>query len=136
MNQKRYSKRKEFLFFVISGGIAAIINIITRVILSKIFTFEIAVILAYFVGMLTAFILTKKFVFIKSRKRITKSFAAFALVNLFALIQTWVVSIVLRYLLFPAIGIILYKDLIAHSIGVMIPVFSSYFGHKYISFKD
>ena len=136
MNQKRYSKRKEFLFFVISGGIAAIINIITRVILSKIFNFEIAVILAYFVGMLTAFLLTKKFVFIKSRKRITKSFAAFALVNLFALMQTWVVSIVLRYLLFPAIGIILYKDLIAHSIGVMIPVFSSYFGHKYISFKD
>ena len=136
MNQKRYSKRKEFLFFVISGGIAAIINIITRVILSKIFNFEIAVILAYFVGMLTAFLLTKKFVFIKSRKRITKSFAAFALVNLFALIQTWVVSVVLSNLLLPAIGIILYKDLIAHSTGVMIPVFSSYFGHKYISFKD
>ena len=27
-------------------------------------------------------------------------------------------------------------DLLAHAIGVAVPVVSSYFGHKYISFRD
>jgi hypothetical protein len=34
------------------------------------------------------------------------------------------------------LGIVVFRDLLAHAIGVAVPVVSSYFGHKYISFRD
>lgn len=65
-----------------------------------------------------------------------RSFAAFALVDLTAVVQTWLVSVGLRNLLLPTIGMTALVDLVAHGFGVMNPVFTSFWGHKYISFKD
>ena len=50
--------------------------------------------------------------------------------------QTWLVSVSLRTWLLPLLGIMVLRDLIAHGIGVTVPVLSSYFGHKYISFRE
>lgn len=62
--------------------------------------------------------------------------AAFAFVNLFAVLQTWLVSMGLRNWLLPLLGVVVLSDLIAHGIGVAVPVLSSYFGHKHISFHQ
>ena len=96
---------------------------------------ELAVLRAYGVGMLTAYVLTRKFVFLEGRTSVRRSFAAFALVNLFAVLQTWLVSLGLRHWLLPLPWIVVLLDLIAHGIGVAVPVLSSYFGHKHISFS-
>ena len=128
--------RREFLLFLITGGLAALVNVISRVGFSQLLLFELAVLLAYGVGMLTAYVLFRKFVFLQSRTSVRHSFAAFALVNLFAVLQTWLVSVGLRNWLLPLLGIVLLRDLIAHGIGVAVPLLSSYFGHKYISFRQ
>ena len=66
------SNKKQFLLFIVSGGIAAFINILSRAILSIFFDFKISIIFAYCIGMITAYILSRKFVFI-SNHNLTKS---------------------------------------------------------------
>jgi putative flippase GtrA len=131
-----HSPRREFLLFLITGGVAALVNVVSRVGFSQVLRFELAVLLAYGVGMLTAYVLARKFVFLQSRTSVRRSLAAFALVNLFAVLQTWLVSVGLRNWLLPLLGIVVLRDLIAHGIGVAVPVLSSYFGHKHISFRQ
>ena len=41
----------------------------------------------------------------------------------------------LAYYLLPAIGVRHYVQEIAHAIGIIIPVFTSYLGHKRWSFR-
>ena len=133
---KPHSARREFILFLITGGFAALLNIISRIGFSRFVRFELAVLLAYGIGMLTAYALARRFVFVSSRASIRRSFAAFALVNLLAVLQTWLVSVGLRNWLLPLLGIVVFRDLIAHSVGVMVPVVSSYFGHKHLSFRS
>ena len=118
-----------------TGGLAALVNVISRIGFSRVVRFELAVLLAYGIGMLTAYALARRFVFPDSRTSIRRSLAGFALVNLFAVLQTWLVSVGLRNWLLPLLGIVVARDLIAHSAGVLVPVVSSYFGHKHISFR-
>ena len=128
--------KKQFLIFVLTGGIAALSNILSRLGLSKILQFELAIIIAYLIGMFIAYILAKKFVFFNSKKSIKSSLAGFALINLLAIIQTWLVSIGIKAFLINFVESIFITELIAHTSGVIVPVFTSFFGHKYISFND
>ena len=136
MSQPPQSQKREFTLFLLTGGVAALVNVVSRIGFSTVVNFELAVLLAYAIGMVAAYILARRFVFLNSRTSIRRSFAAFALVNLFAVLQTWLVSVGLRNWLLPLLGIVVFRDLLAHGIGVAVPVVSSYFGHKHISFKD
>lgn len=133
---KPFSAKREFILFLITGGIAALLNIISRIGFSRFVRFELAVLLAYGIGMLTAYALARRFVFVSSQASIRRSFAAFALVNLLAVLQTWLVSVGLRNWLLPLLGVVVFRDLIAHAVGVVVPVLSSYFGHKHLSFRS
>ena len=126
---------RQFLLFVLTGGAAALVNVISRVGFSLVLRFELAVLAAYAVGMVTAYILARRYVFTGCGQSIRRSFAAFALVNLIAVLQTWLVSIGLRHLLLPIIGAVALVDLIGHGVGVIVPVFTSYLGHKHVSFR-
>jgi putative flippase GtrA len=57
-------------------------------------------------------------------------------VNLLALVQVWLISVGLVRLVFPAIGFIWQAETMAHAIGVVSPVITSYFAHKYYSFRE
>lgn len=126
-------KQKQFLLFVISGGIAALVNIFTRAFLAIFLEFRISIIYAYLIGMITAYILSRRFVFM-SNHNLTKSFIAFIFINLIAIIQTYFISVFFKEIVLPFFGVEVLVDLISHSIGVIFPVFTSYVGHKYISF--
>lgn len=128
-------KSKQFLAFLITGGIAALANFGSRFLFSEFVSFGNAVILAYLVGMITAFILAKLFVFEQSRHSTKKEFFYFTLVNLVAIVQTYIISVGLAIYLFPSINFILFPEATAHAIGVAFPVFTSFIGHKYLSFK-
>lgn len=130
------SARRQFLLFVLTGGVAALVNILSRVGFSLLLRFELAVLAAYGVGMITAYVLARRFVFAGGGQSVRRSFAAFALVNLVAVLQTWLVSIGLRQLLLPLIGVTALVDLIAHGCGVIVPVFTSFLGHKHVSFRE
>jgi putative flippase GtrA len=65
---------------------------------------------------------------------VASEYTRFALVNLAAVAQVWIVSVGLARLAFPAIGFTWHAETVAHVIGVAIPVFTSYLGHKHFSF--
>jgi putative flippase GtrA len=126
---------RQFLAFLLTGGTAAAINFGSRIMYNQWLDFSSAVILAYITGMVTAFVLAKLFVFKKSKQSIRRSAAFFVLVNLVAILQTWAVSMGLAYYLLPYMGVKFFVKEIAHAVGVAIPVFTSYIGHKRWSFR-
>jgi len=125
----------QFVRFVFAGGFAAAVNFGSRFFYDKYVSFSTAVILAYITGMVTAFVLTKLFVFEKSRHSTRKEFIYFTLVNLVAIVQTYAISIGLAEYFFPYINMTFYPKAIAHGAGVVFPVFTSFIGHKYLSFR-
>lgn len=129
-------KSKQFISFIFAGGVAAVINFFSRILYNGFVSFGNAVILAYITGMITAFLLTKFFVFKKSDNSTRKEIVYFTLVNVVAIIQTYIISIGFAEYIFPSIEFLFYPKAIAHGIGVMIPVFTSFFGHKYLSFRS
>ena len=132
---KSHPNKHQFLLFILTGGFAALVNVVSRIGLSIFFKFEVAILIAYLIGMITAYFLAKKYVFFNIRKSTKKSFAAFSLVNLIAVIQTWLVSVGLRIWLLQIISSMGLVDLISHGFGVIVPIFTSFYGHKYFSFR-
>lgn len=126
---------RQFMVFLLTGGIAASVNFSSRIVYSLWLSFSSAVILAYLTGMVTAFVLAKMYVFTNSQQSFHHSAVFFVLVNLVAVLQTWGVSMGLAYYLLPWLGITLFPREIAHAVGVVIPVFTSYIGHKRWSFR-
>lgn len=125
---------KQFALFLLTGGIAATVNFSSRILYNRWMDFSIAIIVAYLTGMVTAFILAKLFVFKEGRQHIRHSAWIFSLVNLIAVAQTWCISLALAYFL-PLIGVTLFTHEISHGVGVIVPVFTSYLGHKRWSFR-
>lgn len=125
----------QFLRFLVTGGLAAAANLLCRYLLDFVVPFEIAVALAYLVGMTVAYLLARAFVFDTSGRGRVSEFKRFAVVNLFALVVVWVVSVGLARIVFPAIGFTWHADDIAHLVGVLAPVVTSYFGHRYYTFR-
>jgi len=124
----------EFVRFLAVGGFAAGINFISRIILNEYMSFRWAVFVAYLIGMLTAYLFSRWFVFEASGKHPGNELFYFTLVNLAAVAQVWLISVGLAEYLFPAIGFTFFRHEIAHLIGLAVPAVTSYYGHKYFSF--
>jgi putative flippase GtrA len=107
---------RQFAAFLMTGGIAALVNFGSRVLYDRWTSFSIAVVLAYVTGMVTAFVLAKAFVFTAPAHGVGRSALIFAAVNAAAVAQTWVVSMLFAY----------------H----VVPVFTSYLGHKHWTFRS
>jgi putative flippase GtrA len=131
----RHFLSRQFLVFLLTGGTAAAVNFGSRILYSRWLDFSAAVIVAYVTGMVTAFVLAKLFVFKDSKQAVHRSIVFFILVNLVAVLQTWAISMGLAYYLLPAMGVTAFVPEIAHAVGVAVPVFSSYIGHKRWSFR-
>lgn len=127
---------RQFMVFILTGGFSAAVNFGSRFFYNTLVGFSAAVTLAYLTGMVTAFILAKIFVFQRTSHSTAKSAALFAMVNVFAFAQTWIVSMALAYHLLPAIGIQEFDKAIASAVGISIPVFTSFIAHKYITFRE
>ena len=128
------AERKRLVLFVLASGTAALVNILSRIALNWVMPYEVAIIVAYLCGMTTAYLLNRYFVFAASGRGVASEYTRFALVNLAAVAQVWIVSVGLARLAFPAIGFTWHAETVAHVIGVAIPVFTSYLGHKHFSF--
>jgi len=129
------SGHSEFFQFLLVGGLAAGINFISRIGFSEFFSYRIAIVLAYLIGMITAFLLSKYYVFEKSGRSLNDELRDFIIVNVFAVIQVWLISVSLAEYFFKYITFTFYPEEVAHLIGLGIPAITSYFGHKYFSFR-
>ena len=125
---------RQFLGFLLTGGLAALVNFGSRILYNQWVDFSSAVVLAYLTGMVIAFILARSFVFTQSSQSVQRSAIFFVMVNGVAVLQTWAISMALYYLL-PMAGVTRWVPEIAHAVGVVVPVFTSYLGHKRFSFK-
>ena len=125
---------RQFVVFLVTGGLAACVNFGSRILYNRWLDFSASVVLAYLTGMVTAFLLARAFVFRDGSQSVQKSAMIFALVNLVAVLQTWGISMALYYLL-PLAGLTRHVPELAHAVGIMVPVFTSYIGHKKYSFK-
>lgn len=126
--------RRQFVSFVVTGGIAAIVNLGVRWLLSLMLVYEVAVTLAYLVGMTTAFLLARSFVFRPETGDVIGEYCRFAAVNVVSFLVVLGVSVGLARMLFPAIGFAWHPEDVAHLIGVVSPILLSYYAHKYFSF--
>ncbi len=128
-------ERRRFLLFILTGGFSALVNVGARAALSSAMPFGISVVIAYVIAMVVAYALSRAFVFEHSGRNISEELSKFAIVNAVALLQVWLVSMTMRHYIIPWLGWPFYPDLTAHFVGVASPVLTSYFGHKYFSFR-
>ncbi len=126
--------RSQFLRFVVSGGIAAVFNLVCRYALNRYIPFEQAVVVAYLLGMVTAYVLMRLLVFPASGRSIPSEVRRFVVVNAFSLVLVWLVSVGLARLAFPALGFAWHAEDISHLIGVAVPTLTSFFGHRLYTF--
>lgn len=125
----------QFLTFLLTGGFAAAVNFFSRIVYNFWLSYSWSVIVAYFTGMITAFILARIFVFKTTTRSFGQSALWFGLVNVVAILQTWGISVGLAFHVLPTLGVVNFSKEIAHAVGVVFPVFTSYLGHKYFSFR-
>ena len=126
--------RREFLTFVAIGGFAAALNFAVRFPIDYFTSFEVAIVLAYLIAMTTAFLLNRRYAFRASDGPWARQYRRFAIVNLLALAQVFVVTVGLARFAFPAIGLAWHAEALAHAIGLASPIVTSYWGPKRYSF--
>jgi putative flippase GtrA len=134
MTGKTSAGMRRFLMFMVAGGLAALVNILSRLILSQAIPFGISVVVAYLIGMTAAFLMNKFFVFENSGRSPSSEYLRFSIVNLAALVQVWGVSMLLARVVFPYFNFDWHAETVAHVSGVLSPVLVSYYGHKKFSF--
>lgn len=128
--------RRQFLWFLVAGGIAAVANVLSRIGLSEILPYVPAIVIAYLVGMATAFVLNRALVFKGASNSMGSQVGWFIAINLLAVAQTVLISLCLARWLFPWMGLDWHPETIAHAIGVMVPVVTSFVGHRMLTFRS
>ena len=126
---------RQFAMFLAAGGLAAAVNFGSRILLGQWMGYVPSIFIAYLLGMTTAFTLNKLFVFGEARNQLHHQLFWFIAINLAAVVQTLAISLLLARWLLPAIGMNFHNETVAHAIGVAVPVFTSYIGHKRFSFR-
>ena len=132
----RHFYSRQFVLFLLTGGFAAFVNFGSRIVYSRWLGYSSAILLAYVTGMITAFVLARAFVFRSGKRHVLRSALLFTAVNAVAVLQTWLISLLLAYQVLPWAGITRFVPEIAHAAGVVFPVFTSYLGHKFWSFRE
>lgn len=123
------------LRFVLAGGMAAVVNFCSRMLLSLFLPYAAAIVVAYAIGMATAFLLNRQFVFQEATNRLHEQIAWFVAVNALAVLQTLIISLALADYVLPWAGITWHVHEIAHAVGIMAPIFTSYIGHQRLTFR-
>jgi len=127
---------QQFLHFLIAGSIAAGVNFSIGFLLSGLLPIYGDIVVGYLAGMLTAFFLFERKVFGEHGESRRKSVKMFILVNILGLLQTWLVFALLKDYLFPQMDYDFYAAETARAVAIIIPMFSSFFGHKFFTFKQ
>ena len=131
----RMGTARQFWTFLLVGGLAAVVNWFSRIMFSaQGFPFEFAVVIAYIFGMATAYLLSRIYVFEKTGRSLGSEIWRFVLVNMVALLIVWIVSVSLERWILPQLNWTWRPAEVAHGIGILSPIISSYFGHRFFTF--
>ncbi|MGM0884289.1 MAG: GtrA family protein [Bacillota bacterium] len=128
-------RSKQFVKFMLVGGSAAAVNFLSRLLLDYLLSYALSIIIAYIIGMIVAFLLNKWLVFEEADNQTTRQFIMFIVVNIFAVLQTYAISMLLVKWFLPFLDFDWHSHEVAHFVGISVPIVTSYIGHKYFTFK-
>ena len=126
--------RQQFKLFLVVGIISTLCNLSSRYLFQIAVSYEIALVGANTVGVVTAFVMNRWFVFRSQNQRYLAELFRFVVVNLFGIALSWVTAVLLYRYVMPALGFHWHPDLVAHAIGIAVPVLPNYFAHKWWTF--
>lgn len=126
---------KEFLRFFFSALAAAAVNFTARYLLDPYVGYNQAIVFAYIIGTVAAFFLYQNEVFGKGARPLWQEIGLFLFVTMAAIAQTLLVSVLFTEYVFPLLGWSWHNKEVAHVIGMGVPMFSSFLGHKYLTFS-
>jgi len=121
--------------FLLLGGLAAAINWAVRFPLSLVMPFEIAVLLAYLIGMSAGFTLYRTYVFPGSDRPIIEQTLTFLGVNLVGAVVVLLVANALLALLAPTGWPEFVCEGLAHGFAIGVGSVVNFFGHKLLTFR-
>jgi putative flippase GtrA len=124
-----------FLRFLIASGVAAGLNFGSRILFSHFVNYSLAIVFAFIIGLSTGFLLNRALVFSTSSNSLRAQMLWFLTINLGALVLTLAVSLLLARIVLPAFGMHSHAEEIAHAVGILAPVLTSYLGHKHLTFR-
>lgn len=125
---------RAFIVFVAIGGFASLVNLVARLLINRVTSYELAIALAFPIATLTAFVLNRLFVFKATGRGARSQFARFLFVNILSLGQVFLVTELFARVILPALGLTWHGDTVAHAIGLLSPLLTSYWAHKHFSF--
>lgn len=130
-----FDRLPRFVRFLACGGFAAAVNWASRFAWNLIMPFSLAVLAAYVTGMVVAFILFREFVFERSGSDTSEQVRNFVIVNIVGMAATWALANFLVYWALPAAGVTSHVEAIGHGIAIFAPVVTSWFGHRFLTFR-
>ncbi len=126
---------RQFGLFVLAGIAAALLHWGSRVIFNEFMEFRFALIVAYVVGLVSAFVLNKWFVFPASGQALGAEVRYFVFFNVAAFPLVWGASVALAECLMPSVGFVWHPREVAHAIAIALPLVLNFFLHKFVTFK-
>jgi putative flippase GtrA len=124
-----------FARFLAAGGAAAGLNFGSRFLFSAWLPYPAAVTLAYVVGLVTAFLLMRRYVFTGSSLGVSAQVLRFLGVNAIAFLQTLGISVLLVRWLGNGTEADAQVEAMAHAVGLVVPAITSYVGHRLATFR-
>jgi putative flippase GtrA len=125
----------QFARFLAVGGVALVCHWLSRFAFNLFVSYATAIVCAYLIGMVVAFVLNKIYVFPYSKRSLNFEIFFFFLVNIAAFPPVWAVAYVLGEWI-----LVDYLDrpfalAIAHGFAITLPVFVNYALHKFVTFR-
>ncbi|MBN8944029.1 MAG: GtrA family protein [Rhizobiales bacterium] len=122
--------------FLVCGGFAAFVNWAARIALSSLMPFEMAVVLAYAIGMTVGFVLYRTVVWTDHEATLAEQAIGFVLVNGLSAVVVFGVAIGLRgaleTLLGSGGGLV---DAGAHGVAIGVGALANFLGHRSFTFR-
>lgn len=127
---------RRFIGFIIAGLASTLCNLGSRYGFELWLPYEWSLVGANTVGVLSAFALNRVLVFRSQSRRAAAELARFVAVNLIGIMVSWMVAVLLYRIVMPALGLTWHADLVAHAIGIAVPLLPNYLAHTRWTFKD
>ena len=126
---------EQFGRFVIAGGVALVLHWLSRFAFNWYVGYSAAIVLAYLVGILVAFVLNKIFVFSYSDRPLKSELFFFFAINIAAFPFVWGGAFVLGVWVLPLFMAKEFALAVGHGIAITLPVFVNFVLHKFITFR-
>jgi len=124
-----------FARFLAAGGIAAGLNFGARFLFSVWLPYPAAVSLAFVVGLVSGFLLMRRYVFAGASLGLAPQVLRYLGVNAIAFVQTLGISVLLVRWFGDGAGGDAGLEALAHAVGLVVPVITSYAGHRLATFR-